>query len=456
MAELEADASHALIETDDAVRTSDQELGFASARFGEHAARPFAAAVTAARAELAAAFRLRQLLDDDFPATEQQQRTMLTEISARCAEANRLLDEQSEAFDRLQDLEARAPRVLAEVLAHATQQTERLPHSRHILAQLAARYTPPAVAAVASSPDQAAERLEFAAGSLGDAQQALAADQTDKAAVFLQAAESAADQASDLLDGVEHMEAELTQAASALPAALREIAAELAEATALESGGTADDRAAAVAGALAAAATVRGLQDSGPFDALGALRELERADAALDHALASARDDRDRQNRARAVLDQAMLVARSSVTAAEDFIGTRRGAVGAQARTRLAEAQRHFHQAIAVTQADPVSALTETQHADALAQQARSLAEQDVAQFQYGQPGAVPGRGGLGGGMGGAILGGILIDSLLGGGRRGGGSSPRRGGGFGPGGGLGPGSFGGMGSRGRHSVRGRF
>ena len=82
---------------------------------------------------------------------------------------------------------------------------------------------------VAANPDQAAERLEFATGTLADARKALAADQASRAAVLLQAAESAADQTSDLLDGVEHLEAELTQAASALPAALRARLAELTE-----------------------------------------------------------------------------------------------------------------------------------------------------------------------------------------------------------------------------------
>jgi uncharacterized membrane protein YgcG len=446
--ELEAQAARALVDTDDAIKTSDQELGFAVATFGESAAAPFSVALKSARAELAAAFKVRQQLDDEIPEPEPVKRQMLAEISGRCAEANRLLDEQSEAFDRLQDLEARAPEVLAEVTSHATQQAARLEPSRQTLSKLAARYTPGAVAVVASSPEQAAERLEFTHGRLTDARTALAADTSGEAAVFLQAAESAADQAESLLDGIEHLEAELTQASSALPAALREIDVEIAEATALLAGKP-DERAGVISRAQAAAAAVRDQVAAGaPFDALAALRDLEQADAALDHTLASARAERDRQDRARAVLDQAMLVARSSITAAEDFITTRRGGVGATARTRLAEAQRHFQQAIALATDDPESAVNEAQHADALAQDARSLAEQDVDDYHYGQQGTVIHTGGFGagfgGGFGGAVLGGILIDSLFGG----------RGGGFG--GGLGPGSFGGIGTRGRHSIGGMF
>jgi hypothetical protein len=410
-------ASQALVETDDAVRTSEQELGFATATFGEHAAAPFSAALQAARAELSAAFKLRQLLDDDVPGNEATRRSYLAGISAHCATANRLLDEQSEAFDGLQDLQARAPQVVAEVDAHVVQQSARVGRSRQVLDQLAAKYTPGAVVAVASNPDQAAERLEFAATSLASARQELADGQSGEAAVLLQAAESGADQATDLLNGVEHMEAELTQAASALPGGLREVDAEIAEATSLLADQPRDERATLVASAQEIAADVRAQQSAGPFDALAALRRVQQADAALDRALAGARAEQDRRERARAVLDQAMLVARSSATAAEDFITTRRGGVGITARTRLAAAQRHFQQAISSAQPDPEAALGEAQEADSLAQQARTLAEQDVAGF---------------GGLDGAMLGGILITST-------------------PGGRIGPGSFGGIATRDRHT-----
>jgi uncharacterized membrane protein YgcG len=427
--ELEAESSKALVDTDDSIRTSEQELGFARARFGEQAATPFSAALKAARKELADGFKLRQLLDDDTPETERTRREYLTQISAHCAAASQLLDEQSEAFDRLQDLEARAPELALEVLTHTTQQSVRVGHSRQVVGKLEAKYTASSVISVAGNPDQATER--------------------GKAAVYLQAAESAADQASELLDGIEHLEAELTQAASALPAALREIDADIAEGSVLLASRPDDGRASLVARAQAVADETRSQLAGGPFDVLAALRSVEEADTTLDHALASAREDRARQDRARAVLDQSMLVSRSSVTAAEDFISTRRGGVGAQARTRLAEAQRHFQQAIGYAQSDPEAAVSEAQHADALAREARSLAEQDVGHFDYDEPGPVVRSSGFGGGFGGAVLGGILIDSLLGGG------GGMRGGGFGLGG-FGPGSFGGVGTRGRHSIGGRF
>jgi len=426
--DLAAAAADALLATDDAVRASEQELGFATARFGERAAAPFSAALQSARAELAAAFKLRQLIDDSVPASEAATRQYLTDISSYCAEASRVLDEQSAAFDRFQDLQARAPRQVAEVDAHITQQSARIDRSRQILDQLAARYTAEAVTVVATNPEDAAERLDFASGSLTSARNELAVGQAGRAVVLLEVAEAGADEAADLLDAVKHMEAGLTQAASGLPAALREVDAEIGEATEVPPGRWQDELARLVAEAQAVATDVRARRESGPFDALAALREIQQADAALDRALAGGREDKSRRERAGAVLDQAMLVARSSVTAAADFISTRRGGVGATARTRRAESQRHFQLAIGSAQHDPEAALTAAQRADALARQATALAEQDVARFDDGELAAI----GTSAGLRGAILGGTLIDSLSGG--------------------IGPASYGGLRTRGRRSI----
>ncbi|MEY2229241.1 TPM domain-containing protein, partial [Streptomyces sp. BF23-30] len=151
-----------------------------------------------------------------------------------------------------------------------------------------------------------------------------------------------------------------------------------------------------------------------------------------------------------ALLDQAMLAARSAIGAATDYITTTRGAVGSQARTRLAEAGRHLERAVSLTEADPAGALAEAQRADALAREAQQLAEQDVRAYQDPYAGRRHG-----GGQGGAVLGGIILGEILRGGRGGGGFGGG-GGGFGGGGGSGPGSFGGGGTRGRMGGGGRF
>ncbi|MCG7526676.1 NAD(P)/FAD-dependent oxidoreductase, partial [Streptomyces sp. OfavH-34-F] len=111
--ELDARAKEALVATDDAVRTSEEELGFATAQFGEEAAAPFAEAVGYAKNQLTDAFRLRQQLDDAFPEDDTARRRMLDEILSRCANANDRLDAVAEDFDRLRELERDAPQALA-------------------------------------------------------------------------------------------------------------------------------------------------------------------------------------------------------------------------------------------------------------------------------------------------------------------------------------------------------
>ncbi|MCF2533851.1 TPM domain-containing protein [Yinghuangia soli] len=464
LGELDTSASRLLVETDDAIRTSEQELGFATAEFGDAAVAPFAAALAFAKSELTAVFRIRQQLDDDIPEDDAAKRAMLTEITARCTEANRRLDEQSDAFDRLRDLEANAPQVAAQVARDATGLGGRVPAVRTTLTALKSRFADSALVPVAANPDEAEERLAFARTALADAERELAAGARGPAAVAVHAAESAVEQAARLLDAVEHRAEELDQAGAALTALTAETEADLAEADAVLAAGGADVRLSGlVARVRSELAALETESDAawGRIDPIAAARRLEEADAALDKALADVRDEAERVRRARAGLDQALAAARAEVSTAADFVTTNRGAVGSTARTRLGEAQRHLDQAHAQAEADPVTALAEAQRSAALAGEAIGLAQQDVQRFRggFGQ-GQGPGYGGgFGGGFGGgsgggfgnlagAVLGGILINGGLGGGRGG----SRGGGARGPS----PGSFGGSGTRGRRGTGGRF
>ncbi|MEU5823987.1 TPM domain-containing protein [Streptomyces sp. NPDC047803] len=472
--ELDAKAKETLVATDDAVRTSEEELGFATAQFGEEAAAPFAEAVTYAKGELTAAFRLRQQLDDAFPEDDATRRRMLDEIIGRCADADGRLDAVSEDFDRLRELEREAPQALAAAESAFRELTGRVPAAETALASMRGRYAEQASAPVAGDVEQAEDRLAFATSSLDRARQAVDGGDHAAAAVYVRAAEGAIGQAGTLVDGVERRARELDEAADRLPAALTEMETDLADAGGLLEGtaqgaSTADLRG-RIARARAVAGDVREEQGAGRYDPIDALRRVEEADAALDEALAGAREREQGDARARSLLDGAMLTARSSVAAAADFVTTNRGAVGSPARTRLAEAQRRLEQTAALAgTGDAQAALAEAHRADALAGEARSLAEQDVRGYGYGGRGGPGGPGGMagggGGGMGGAVLGGIILGGLLGGGGGrggfGGGGGGFGGGGFGGGGGGfggggGPGSFGGGGTRGRRGGGGRF
>ncbi len=82
--DLNAEANSLLLATDDAVRDSAQELGFAEAQFGATEAATFGAAIEAAKDDLRAAFEIRQQLDDATPEDRPTRRRMLGDLISRC------------------------------------------------------------------------------------------------------------------------------------------------------------------------------------------------------------------------------------------------------------------------------------------------------------------------------------------------------------------------------------
>jgi hypothetical protein len=449
--ELVRRAASALIAVDDAVETSEQELAFAQAQFGDEAVTGFRQALDQARSELRDAFTLRQRLDDAEPEDEATRRTMLAEIIRLTDAADKRLDAQADAFDRLRALDRTAPDVLAALTPRVDALAAGLPEEEARLAALQRRFAPTALVTVTDNLTQARQLLDAARAELAQAGPALEAGRRGEAVVSIRAAEDAVGQAQTLLEGTRRLEEQLDQAGTRVAAARAEITGDLQEARALLGAGNQAQlepligRAeAALAAADAAMHPVAGELP----DPVAAMRQLDEAGAALDRGLAAAREARAIRERTVALLDRALLTAGSAVAAAGDFIATRRGAVGAAARTRLAEAKRQLDEAHVRSSTDPESALRQAQYADALAQEALRLAQADVQ--QWSSPAGLPARGGSGGGfdLGSLILGGIL----LGGGGRGG----FGGHGGGQGGGWSPGSFGGSGTRMRHGGGGRF
>lgn len=453
--DLAYQASAALIDVDDAVQTSEQELKMAQAQFGDDAATEFRRALDASREDLVQAFGLRQQLDDDQPEDEPAKRALLADIIGLCRTADARLDEQSDAFDRLRDLERTAPDYIAALRSRHDGINARVPEVAARLADLRERYAASALAPVEGNVEQARQRLVGAAAEIDQAGVELAAGQRGPAVVSGRVAEEAVAQAETLLDGVYRLETELAEAASKIADARTETQLDLAEARAVLTSGDPGGLAPLVArteAVLAAAEQALRAPDGALPDPLAALRRLREAGVALDDGLKAARDAKASAQRAAAVLDQALLAARSGIAAAGDFITTRRGAVGSAARTRLAEAQRHLELAVGQAADDPTVALRAAQHADALAQEALRLAQADVSGWSSPYESSPRGGGGsLGVDLGSLVLGGILF----------GGRSDGWGGGFGGGGGrrgggLSPGSFGGSGTRGRRGGGGRF
>ena len=439
--ELSGQANALLIELDDDLRASERELALAAGQYGAAATEPFRAALESARQDVAEAFRLRMTLGDE---PGPQDAGTLDRIIELCRGADARLDAESDAFDRLRDLEGRAAEVADAIDARRTALEAVLPGLEATVTDLRARYSGGAVTAIAGNVGQARERLAFAAQTLTQARAGLAqGGSRAEAALAVRAAEQATDQADQLVKAVERAAADLPAARTAADALLDEVTAEIAAGRAeLDRGSAASGLAAAVAGGEQAVAEVRTALAAPQTDPVGAVARLQAADAALDTALAEARDAAERTARAHALLAQALPVARAEVYAANDFITTRRGAVDSHARAALSEAARHLAAAESLAGYDPVAALAEAEQARRLAENAGQQARLDVQSW---------GGGGFGSdAFAGAVLGGILAGGH--GGGYGGGYGGGFGGGFG-GGGWG-GGFGGSGARARRGGGG--
>lgn len=456
-AELNRRASSALVAIDDELKTAEQELGFAQAQFGDEATKEFAATLETSKARVTRAFTVRQQLDDETVEAEPQARLMMAEIITICSEVDAALAESSKPFDDLRDLQSKAPDLLASTGRDIPTIRARIEPARATLAGLALTYPASALASVSTNPDQAAQLLDAAAQAVTAGEANIAAGDRASAVAQLRAATHAVGQAVTLLDAVDRAGSDLESAGPRLDAALASIQSDLADARSIGAGDPAVAQAAARAQEVVASA--QGARNGG--DPLAALAALADAEASLDTALTPAREVAEQRSRAAALLRESLGRAESQIRAVNDFIDTRKGAVGPEARTRLSEAIRLLGEARSLESSDPVAALDAVRRCEQLVQSAQQLAQMDVQNWENQRRGG--GGGGGGSNIGGMVLGGILIDSIL----RGGGGFGGGGGGFGGGfgGGMGGGSrggrsrgggFGGGGGGGRRSRGGRF
>ena len=373
---LERQASAALVQADDCVRTSRDELAFTEARFGTRTVEPFVLALHEAERELSAAFAIRLRYDEGVPEEKAARRHALAGIVGRCAEAGRRLDAAAPEFDQLRALDREMGEALEVAEGRFRELTGRTGTVEATLADLRTRYPASATAAVTGYVEQAKDRLVFATTHLNQCRQAADLGRTEQAVRDLRAAEGAIGQADILLAGVDQLANSLTKAAELIPAALTGAEAERARAQAAT--GTADGVPRSLLGDTDAALAAVREEATGdrPYDPLAALRSIVRAVSALgagqDGVLGAA----------------AWLVGRADVRATDGFVATHRGAVGAGARTLLAEAER-------LLATDPAAA-------DEPALVARQLAEQDVRVHGNPYSGAAEHTTG-------AVLGGVLL-----------------------------------------------
>lgn len=450
LAELERAAGSALVQTDDAVKTSTDELGFARAQFGDEATAEYEKVVAAAKQRLDESFAIKQQLDDDVPDSDEQKIAWNQQIIQMLNEANGWLDEKAAAFDELRGLEQNAPAALQAVTAERDKRRGEHDAAIATWQQLERAYAATALDAIDQNVSEAQSRLQFANEQIAHATAAIAEGNTAAAAVAIRAAEDAATQAGQLHGAIQTMAANLQEAAQRSTALIAELQGDIITAQALpDTDGRIAQVVASTSAQISAAQSALAQAQANPVQAV---ELLETANNAIDSVVKDVRDAQARAERARRQLSDAIMSAQAQVSAAADFIATRRGAIGATARTRVAEAEASLNRARSLQSADPERALSDAQRSMQLANDAMNAAQQDVGMFN--QP--TYGGGGGNNDVLSAVLGGIVLNQVFGGGSRGGG-----GGGFGGGfsggrsGGFRSGSFGGGGTRSRRGG-GRF
>jgi TPM domain len=434
-----------VVDVDNAVRTSDNEVTLAVEEFGEKDTAPFTAAVANAKTALAQAFNVRQILDDAVPESPQSRRDLLTRVIVAAAKADRQLDAQRDAFAALRDLIINAPSRLDTMTQQMVDLTARLDPAQRTLATLHTQFSDTALAAVAGNVDTARQRLAFADQNITNARTLVARPAGHQSGLVdaVRAAESALGQARTLLDAIDSAATDINRAVAGLPAAIADIEAGITAVAGQLAQGNVPHATELSAARDAAVKAVAAAQNNGTADPLGTFTQLTEADAALDRLLAMVSEERATAERMSRTFDQALFTAQSRVRGVSDYIDTRRGSIGPEARTRLAEANRQLDAALTTRSTNLTEAIAHANGAAMLAAQAQSMANSDVnaAQRTY------TGRYGGGGSDVGAVLGGIIIGNILSGGLRGG-----LGGGFG--GGWSSTTFGGSGGGGGYSGGG--
>jgi hypothetical protein len=458
--DLGKQASSLLIQTDDLLRSTEQEVGFAEAQFGEAQAAPYRKALDEAKALLRDAFTLSQQLDDDTPETPEQRREMLQGVLDKCTQAQQLVQDQASRVKSLRDLVKNVDQVLPQTTGLVQAQTTRLDGARSTLADLGQRYQEENVQAIRGNADAAQEKLAAATAALAAGQAALAANDRDTAVTRVQDAETATAEAKALLDAIDQTKTQLSSGESELQASIAAVDQDIAQARTAMAGGTGPDRSAEVERAATLLAKARDLASATPIDMVGATRAATEANTAIDAVLAGIQAADVAAQRNAAAAQAALSNAAASVAQAQGLLDAYGStAAGRRASTRIAEAQQYLTRARSLLGVDPATAAQAAQTADALADEA--IAEMHASgvggQMQWGSGGGgsyrevpQPPSGGGGSDMLGGILGGILGGMLSGGGGRSSGWS----GGSGGFGGFGSGGFGG-GSSGRSSSGSR-
>ncbi|GAA3926931.1 hypothetical protein [Microbacterium soli] len=415
-ADLARRAEQALVAADERIRTTADELAFAQAELGESLTADLKAALDAVRLHLQEAFQLHQLNHDEIPDTDEELRTRNARIVQLCDWAEDLLEEKTGVLAETVAKVRRAPEVIAQVRADAESLSGRIPQARETIARLSSRYAETAMRRIASSGDEAEQLIAFARHGADVSERRRAAKQNEEANLALETATEAVRRAGAMLDAVEDFEIEALRAEATLADVVADSRGDIVAARSAPQTPEVTAATAALESALNALAPAGALND--PF---AELTQLRTANNALDEVIAKAQYRAEHPLPSLDQVQHALDDADRQLGVARGLISGHRGWIGADARTRLAEAERLRVDVPAMLPAEDTRelALSSARRVAQLAAEALQLAQHDIDSSRpqnqgWGGDGWGGGgrRGGDSGVMGG-ILGGLVIGSIL-------------------------------------------
>ncbi|WP_405373237.1 MULTISPECIES: hypothetical protein [unclassified Microbacterium] len=410
-AELTRKAGAALVAADERIRVTEDELAYAEIELGREPTNDLREALAAVRQHLGEAFHLNQLNFDEIPDTPEELRTRNARIVQLCEWAEDLLSDRMETLGEAIARARRAPEIIAGIRTDVERLRERLPALTSTLERLGTRYSDAAMRTVRGNATEAAQLLDFAEHSAAVSERRRDAGQREQANLALETAIEASRRAATLVEAVDTFEIEALRAESTLSAIVEDSRGDLVTAQPLR--GTP----AVGAAALELENALESLTPAGSKpDPFAELSRLRTANAALDVAVDTARARAERPVLPEAQVRHAIDDADRQIGVARSVISGHRGWIGADARTRLAEAERIRSDLMVfagpIDEDDRERALNLARRAGELAGQALELAQNDI---DSSRPDDWNRRGGPGGGMGGGMGGGNMVGGLLGG-----------------------------------------
>lgn len=416
--ELRLRAGEMLVAADNAVQSSEQELLFASASYGDEQVATFTDDLQEAQQHLRESFRFQQQVDalardhesdrggdGDLETYEQKARDLLKKIIHSCEQVNETLQSHKQEFDDLRDLERDPAPALDQLRTRIGELRSRSQEAEQTLAALAEDYDDDALEQYRDNLSQSSLALTSADEAAATAQKHMEAHDASAAVVALHSGEQAAADAQHLVDSMDRTRTQLRTARRNLDVGIAQTEQDVAQATAIYEAGQAADLAGPIAAAKTAAARAQRAIDSGQrIDPMELLHALELAHRELDEPLNAVRDRQAQDRRAREMLSHELLTARNQVESSVDYLRSRRYGVSSTARTRMAEAQRCLTEAESLSDSQPSRAVEHAQQAKVMAVQAAQMAQQEAAtqtmQSMGGGRGSVINFGGYGNGGG--------------------------------------------------------